>query len=80
MNMLPQSKEECIIWQQEILDKTQQMVAEEHLKYVEAKAKLDKVVRLIYNLEYNPRTRWLSIDEDTLAILGFSVIRGIVKI
>ena len=80
MTMLPQSKEECDVWQQEILEKTQGMVAEEHLRYVEATAELDKALTLIENLRHLPESRSFTIDERKLALLGFNVKNGTIRL
>ena len=76
MTMLPNSKEECIVWEQGVLEDARRMGLELTIQLSNTRDKLSKAMKLIDNLEYDPRSRHFGIGEAETAYLGFNVIRG----
>jgi len=77
--MLPQSKEECIAWQQDILDRATKLVAEESAAKNKAQERVRVLERVIDVFRFDGMSRTFSITEQELNLLGFKVIAGRVE-
>jgi len=78
--MLPNSKEECIVWEQDVLEEARRMGLELTIQLSNTRDKLSKAMKLIDNLVYDAKVRQIGIREDELVRLGFNIVRGEVRL